>query len=152
MSSETESGFRAIPNTSLTAAGSGDNTAIVGPTIDRDAFLSPQKCTVFINWKAVLAATKLLTFKSVFLESSDASDMSGATTFATFENSTGTAVATDSGAGSTLTGCKRYGVHLGPAKRYMRLNMTPDLNASGTDTAEVSAVIALEQMYKGPAL
>lgn len=152
MSSENVSVARAAANTSVTAAGAGDNTAVTGTIIDRDAIYSPQKVTLAINWTATLAASKLLTLKSVLLESSDASDMSGATTLVTWEDATGTAIATDSGAGSTLTGCKKYGVHLGPAKRYVRVKFTPDLNATSTDTAALSATLIFDAMYKGPAL
>lgn len=152
MSSENVSVSRAAANTSVTAGGAGDNTAVTGTIIDRDAIYSPQKVTLAINWTATLAASKLLTLKSVLIESSDASDMSGATTLVNWEDATGTAIATDSGSGSTLTGCKKYGAHLGPAKRYVRIKFTPDLNATSTDTAALSATLIFDAMYKGPAL
>ena len=42
--------------------------------------------------------------------------------------------------GATVKGAAVLGLNVAEAKRYVRAKYTPDLNASGTDTAKVSSV------------
>jgi hypothetical protein len=135
--------LRAIPSTSVTAAGTGDNAAITGTIIDRLAYGNPDTCVVALPYTTTLAAAATMTFKSVLVEHGDASNLSDAVTFATLETSTGTVIETGGGGGSTNTGCKEYDVDLSGAKRYFRVKATPDLSASGTDTAVISGVVVV---------
>jgi len=128
---------KAADNTALTAAGSGDNTEVVGQIIDTTLYKHPLSVAVLISWKAVLAASKTLTLKNVAFEHSDDSGMSGGTDLSAPAD---VVVATDSGSGSTLHGCQMYKVDLAGCKRYVRLTHTPDLNATATDTATTAAV------------
>lgn len=131
---------RGSANATLTAGGSGDNTQVVGAIIDRAAYNYPLSCVLAITVKAVLAASKKLTLKSVILEHDDTSNLASATTFAAPAD---VDVLVDSGSGSTMTGQKEYDIDLAGAKRYIRLSFTPDLNATGTDTAEAASVVVL---------
>lgn len=121
--------------TAAIAGGSGDNTAITGSTIDRFATSGiPLNAQIVILWTATLAATKTLTLKDVKIE--DSADGSNWASFATFTNPG--VVATGPGGGGTVSGVTEIpGVDLSSARRYVRLVFTPDLNATGTDTATV---------------
>ena len=127
---------RAADNTALVAAGTGDNTAVTGVIIDRASYKYPQSMVASLSWQAVLAASKKLTMKSVVIEHGDASNLSDA---ANYVAPADVDVKVDGGSGGTYRGAQEYNVDLSAAKRYIRLKYTPDLNASGTDTAEVAA-------------
>lgn len=129
---------RASDNVAATAAGAGDNTAVTGQIIDRHAFGNPLSLALVILFKAVLAAAETLKLKSVLVEHGDQSNLSDAATFKTLEDSTGSTVATGAG---TIRDQKQYAVDLVGAKRYIRIKFTPDLSASATDTAELSALV-----------
>lgn len=134
--------------TALTAAGSGDNTAITGITIDRLAGSSvPLNAEIILSYTATLAATKTLTLKTVKVE--DSADGTNWADFATFTDPG--VVATGPTGGATLSGAVKLGVNLGAAKRYVRVDFTPDLSASGTDTAYVGAVVNLAGFDRVPA-
>lgn len=134
---------RAAAYTAVTAAGSGDNTAITGVIIDRkDTNYALEVCIAVPYTTALGAKDATLTFKSASIQHSDASDLTGAAAYATLESETGTAIVTAAGAG-TVTGVKKYNVHLGGAKRYVRFDMTPDLSAANTDTAGIGATVAI---------
>lgn len=133
-------GLRAGANTTATAAGTGDNTEIVGTTFDLQTYGYPKSAAVLINFTTTLAASKTLTIKNFAFEHGSASNMSDT---ADLSAPADIVAATDSGSGSTLTGVVKYNVNLQGAKRYVRITYTPDLNATGTDTANVGAMIIL---------
>lgn len=126
---------RATANASALAAGAGDNTLVTGVIIDRAAIGWPESCGVAILYTTTLAASQTLTIGGV-LQHGDASNLSDVTTFSTI---TGAVVATGVG---TFTGQVEVNLRLTGAKRYVRLNFTPDLSAGATDTAALSGVIA----------
>lgn len=130
----------AIASTAATAAGAGDNTAITGATIDLQAAGYPREALLAMGFTTALAANKTLTFKTVLITHDTASNMGTEATLATFSD---VVVATDSGSGSTITGTQEYRAALAGANRYVRFKLTPDLNASGTDTATVFGVVLL---------
>ncbi len=124
----------------LVAAGAGDATKVTGATIDRKNGTNGlyQSAVVSLAWHAVLAANKTLALALELQESNDGSNWDTAeVVYAS------TVVATDSGSGSTLMGVTTSAFDLSKRKRYARFNHTPDLNASGTDTAEVIGQIVL---------
>lgn len=134
--------MRASANTSATAGGAGDNTAITGVIIDRVALNLPLSAVFAIPFTTTLAAAATLTFKSAVIQHGDDPALADAATFATLEDATGTVIATGPGGGGTVTGCKEYDVDLQGAKQYVRINFTPDLSAANTDTAAVAGVAA----------
>ena len=151
MIGETTSTAYTAANTSVTAGGAGDNSAVTGVIIDRAAYNYPQKMTVSFAYTATLAAGKSLFLKTVLVEHDDASNLGSAATLATLENGTGTAIATSAG-GGTVTGTQKYNVWIGSAKRYIRLKFTPDMDATGTDTSAISVQVLMGGSYKAPAV
>lgn len=128
---------RAAANTAATAGGSGDGTAVTGVIIDRAALGWPQSAVIAIPFTATLAAAATLTIADT-LQHGDASDLTGATTLS---SQTAQTVATGPGGGGTVTGTYERNVSFRGAKRYVRVNFTPELSAANTDTAALSAVI-----------
>lgn len=125
---------RAAANTAATAGGSGDATAVTGVIIDRAALGWAESCVLAIPFTATLASTQTLSIAYTFQHGED----SGLSDAATLASATGAVVATGAG---TVTGVFEVGVSLRGARRYVRLNFTPDLSAANTDTAALSAVI-----------
>lgn len=132
---------RAAAYLTITAAAGQDGQAQTGVIVDRAGTDYSQFLVLAVPYTTTLAEGKKLFLKSVLVESSAASDMSGATTLITLEDSSGTAVATGGTGGSTETGVKCYSVPLGPAARYIRAKYTPDLDATGTDTAGIGGLL-----------
>lgn len=131
----------------ITAGGAGDDTKITGIVIDRKAFGSLPRCVdLDVYFSATLAATKTLSVAAVLEHSSDNENW---TAYATFDAAV---VATGPGGGGTVTGVARLalttddnpsggpGIDLGSASQYLRLDVTPDLSATGTDTATIASV------------
>lgn len=117
--------------TSVTAAGTGDATAINGTSFDRQSLNLPRSCVFTTLFSATLAATKTLSLTTVIQHSDDGS------TWAAYQSEAATVVATGPTGGGTVSGQHSIAVALGSAKRYVRAVVTPDLSASGTDTATV---------------
>jgi hypothetical protein len=128
---------RAAANTAVTAGGGGDNTAVTGVIIDRAALGWPQSVVAAIPFTATLGQGQILTL-AYTLQHGDNAGLSDATTFATAGAAT---VATGGTGGSTETGTFEVGIRLTGARRYVRLNFTPDLDRANTDTAALSAVM-----------
>lgn len=138
---------RAGANTAVTAGGAGDNTAVTGVIFDRAALGWPQSAVFAIPFTTTLAATQSLAINSCVVQSGEAANLSDATTFATRPNGN---VATSAG-GGTVTGTVEFDVNLSGAGRYVRFNYTPDLSASGTDTAALSSVAVFGGQIRLPA-
>lgn len=125
---------RAAANTAATAGGAGDNTAVTGVIIDRAALGWAESVVVAIPFTTTLASAQTLSV-SWTLQHGEDSGLSDAATLAT---SGAAVVATGAG---TVAGVVEAGVSLRGARRYVRLNFTPDLSAANTDTAALSAVL-----------
>lgn len=125
---------RAAANTAATAGGSGDNTAVTGAIIDRAEIGSPQSAVLAIPYTATLAAGETLSI-GYSVQEGNAANLSDAAVLAAADP-----VVVATGAG-TVTGTFEVNVPLAGAGRYVRANLTPDLSASGTDTAALSAVL-----------
>lgn len=126
----------------ITAAGSGDNTEVDGPSIDRQNATS---MSVAIVAQAALAATKTLVVKATIQDSADGStfaDVAAALQPGGAANST-VLTLTGGAGGSTERGVYQLGVNLASLRRYVRVQVLPDLNATGTDTATLAAVVSL---------
>ena len=128
---------RAVANTSLTAGGGGDNSAVTGVIIDRAVIGWPQSAVVALPFTATLAATATLSLTPT-VQSGNASNLSDAASLAA---PGATVVATGPAGGGTVTGCHEINVSLAGAGRYVRVNVTPDLSAANTDTAAISGVV-----------
>ena len=138
---------RAAANTAVTAGGGGDNTAVTGAIIDRAARGFPQSAVLAIPFTATLQEGETLSI-AYTVQEGQASDLSDA---ATLKTGTSAVVATGPSGGGTVTGCLEVDVPLSAAGQYVRANFTPNLSASGTDTAALSAVLVLGGMDRLPA-
>lgn len=136
--------------TSLTAAGTGDNTAVTGATVDRHHPSTGSlagSAQFVIAWSAVLAATKTLSLKAVKIEhSADGTNWSDYTTAADIG-----VVATGPTGGGTVSGVSTLPIDLSSAKQFVRIDFTPDLSATGTDTANAVATATLSGFDRLPA-
>lgn len=128
---------RAAANTAATAGGTGDNTAVTGAIIDRLAIGNPQSAVLAIPYTATLAAGETLSI-GYTVQEGQAANLSDA---ANLETAASAIVATGPSGGGTVTGVFEVNVPMAGAGQYVRANFTPDLSASGTDTAALSAVL-----------
>lgn len=121
--------------TIITAAGTADNTEIVGATVD-NAGMKYSSCLIVISYHTTLTAAKTLSIAADF-EHADNSSFTSSTTV-TLQAATVEAT----GAGE-IKGAVKFVVDLSDKGQYFRLNFTPDLSHSGTDVAQVEAVYLL---------
>ena len=145
----------AVRTTDLVAAGSGDNTEIVGASINRlDALGGGMADSLIFEVVgfATLTAAKLLNVIGTLEHSDDNSTFAAAA--ADFQPS---GVAAGSIGSVSATGANdvlfKYKVpKANGLKQYVRLKMTPDLTNSATDTARVGAIAILGGYQLIPAL
>ena len=125
--------------TSLTAGGTGDNTAVTGLAVDRFASGAvPLNAELMLAFEATLGSGNTLSLKTVKIEQSSDGQNWDATAYATFTDPG--VVATGPTGGGTVRGVVKLGVNLGSAKEFVRADFTPDLSAANTDTAKVTAI------------
>ncbi len=117
---------------SATAGGAGNNVAVTGLTIDRVALNVPRSVAFCIAFQASLSASQTLSILAPLIQHSP-----DGVTWTTLTTPTTPGVVSTGAA--TNHGAVRIGADLSAAYRYVRLNWTPDLSASGTDTAEIIA-------------
>ena len=129
----------AADNASLTAAGTGDNTEVVGAIIDRATTGFRQSLLAAIAWTATLAQAKTLSI-AWHLEHGNAANLSDAADLVSVASAV---VATGPTGGATLTGVLGNDIWVGGAGRYIRLKYTPDLSATSVDTAKCAALFVL---------
>jgi hypothetical protein len=134
---------RAGAASTLAAGGAGDNAAVIGVGIDREtlgvgygAGSVPYSALFGVAYTATLAAGKTLSNALLIEDSADG------TNWATYQT-IASAQAAISAAGGTVTGVQNFQVFLGSARRWVRFTWTPDLNASGTDTASIFPMLFL---------
>lgn len=136
---------RAGANIAATAGGSGDATEVTGTIFDRLAIGSPSSGVLAVSYTATLAEGETLSL-TYSVEEGAESDLSDAAVL-----KTGTVVlATGDTGGSTEAGVAEIDLNLKAAGRYVRADLTPDLSASGTDTAALAAVVVCGGMDRLP--
>jgi hypothetical protein len=112
---------------SITAGGTGDDTALTGASIDRLGYGST---SFVIAYKTTLAASETLSFAAEYQVSSDNSNWDTAVTLQA-------ATVARTGAVTNGQGVVKFDVNLEGLKRYIRFNFTPNLSRANTDTAVV---------------
>ncbi len=121
----------------------GDGSERNGTAIDRNALNSVAlSAIVTIPYYGALAAAKTVTIKSNVQHSSVSS--AGWADYNDKDNSTAntvTAGSTATTAAQTPSGVLEYDVDLAAAKRYVRVQVTPTLSATATDTVDIAGVI-----------
>ena len=122
---------------SVTAAGSGDATEANGTSIDTLSLPGDPTSVVFmIPVRAVLADGKTAVITANLQDSADNSNWGDITSPAVLM----TLISTG---GTTELGVAKLGFDLTKARRYIRIQVTPDLNAASVDTATVGNGIAV---------
>jgi hypothetical protein len=120
------------------AGGAGDNATVTGATIDRLGFGNGSLAGVLnagVAYDAVLASAATLSISYVVQDSDDG------VTFASYRTGAASVVATGPAGGGAVNGVFDIGsINLSSARRYIRLNYTPDLSAANTDTAALRAI------------
>jgi hypothetical protein len=119
--------------TTATAAGTGDNTAVTGATINRAGF---ESLLFALAWRVSLTAAKTLTIAAEYQESADGSSWDTAVAL-----ESATVVAT--GALTADVGQRQYKLNLAGKKQYIRFNFTPNLSHTSTDTVDIGAIAIL---------
>lgn len=133
--------------TSVTAGGTGDATAVTGIAIQRSAIGNPLNASLQLAFSAVLAATKTLSFGTVKIQ--DSADGSTWSNFISYTDPG--VVATGPTGGGTVTGVTKLHADLSGARDYVRVLFTPDMSATGTDTATIVAILNLAGFDRLPA-
>lgn len=132
------------------AAGTGDNTEVTSAAIDRQSVgKNSFSALIVIAGSAVLAEGETLQIASNLQQSSDdgSADAYADVTAATFAAET---VATGGAGGSTETFVYQKEVNLIELERYLKLQWTPNLSASGTDTFQIGAAVVLGGFVENP--
>lgn len=132
----------ALDSTAATAGGSGDATEAAGASLDTQALATKAGSVSFlIGAKCSLTAAKTLTVAARIQHSVDNSVWTDLVALATLLTLSAT---------GTNTGSCKVGSDLTGAKRYVRVAVTPDLSASGTDTATIFAVAVFGGLQELP--
>lgn len=126
----------ALALTDATAGGAGDAVEVNGASLDTSAaaYKRPNSVLFVVDAKATLAATKTLTITANLQDSANGSTWADITDPAVILTLTG------AGGGSTETGVGVLGYDLSRARKYVRIQATPDLSATGTDTASIVGI------------
>lgn len=131
--------FARAATAAITAAGAGDNTQLDGSTLDIEALATrPSSVMFLIPVTATLAEGETCTVTGLIQKSADGTNWDTLRASATLLTLTG------GSGGSTETGVARVGADVVESDcRYVRFRATPDLSASGTDTMQVGAAVAV---------
>jgi len=131
-----------------TAGGTGDNTEVDGPYVDRfDASSGmAMSAKLVIGYRATLAAAATLSLTANIQDDADGAN-AGVDYGPAYAK---TVVATGGGGGTTEVGKIELDFDLAAAERYLRTQITPDLSAANTDTCQVWATWIFFGAQKGP--
>lgn len=132
------------------AAGAGDATAVTGAYIDRTLGGTVGQVgsgKLIVEYKTTLSASKALSLAVSF---NDATSSGGAGAAAYGPSYASTAIVTDGGSGGTYTGTVEFDVDFSGARNFIAPIVTPDLTATGTDTATISGVWVLFGSDRNP--
>lgn len=125
-----------VGQSSATAAGTGDNTAVESAAIDRAGAVSYDSAVLNLSWLTTLTADKTLSFTVTYTESDDDSSYGSAVTLYA-------KAVVKTGAVTAGTGLTTIPFDLIGTKRYLKISVTPDLSHSGTDTATWMGTLVL---------
>lgn len=128
--------LRLSTGASATAGGTGDATSVTGLTIDRFANGSPMGVMdAGVAYEATLASGATLSIGSAVQDSADGTNWSD------YQTAAAVVAATGPSGGGAVGGMFDLGsINLSSARRYVRVNIKPDLSATGTDTASLRSV------------
>ena len=119
----------------ILAGGTGDGVKITGETVDTQGYSS---VAVVTGYLAALADTKTLSFAHELQESSDDSTWDTAEVV-----EAATVYGTGTTGGTNERGKAEFAIDMKLRKRYIRFNVTPDMSATGTDTATFHTIAVM---------
>jgi len=122
----------------ITAAAGLDNVKVTGQTVDRKSGTAiAHSAIIATGWLAALTDTKTLSLAHEYQDSADDSTWNTAVAIeaATVKQ---TAVAS-----TNYRGVSEHNLALSSLSRYIRINVTLDLNAGATDTALFYTIVVL---------
>lgn len=127
----------ALAITAATAGGSGDATEVDGVSFDLSSatYKRPNSALFIVDAKTTLTTDKTLTITANLQDSANGSTWADITDPAVIL----TITATGSGVGT-------LGFDLSRARRYVRIQATPELSATNTDTATFGGVVVFSGM------
>ena len=140
----------ALDPATITAGAGNDAVAVAGNIIDRQKSGRGYalSAALFLQYKAVLAATKTLTV-TVLVKGSSDSGMASPTTLVSYP---ATVVSTGGTGGSTNHGILKIAVDLSSADRYLQATVTQDLSATATDTVLTTGLLVFGGQDELPAV
>jgi hypothetical protein len=122
----------------ITAAGALDNVEVEGQTVDRKSGSAiAHSAIIATGWLAALTDTKTLSLAHAYQDSADDSTWN---TAVAIEAAT---VKQTAAASTNYRGVDEHDLNLRTLDRYIRINVTLDLNAGATDTALFFTVVTL---------
>lgn len=132
---------RVLGNQAATAGGSGDNTEVNGAWLDRNDAIAGlmMSAKLGISFTTTLGIGQTLAFD---VQVQHASDIAGSDAADYGPAVTGILAANGASGGATVAEVAELDVGLEGAKRFVRFQITPQLSAANTDTANWSAVVA----------
>lgn len=138
----------AADSTAVTAGGSGDAVAVAGTAVDRLAQGTPLSASIVYAIKATMANTKTLSLAYKVQSSVDSAftvpvDLPGSVIASVV-------VLNAKSDGSAQTIVVKHDVDLNGALQYVRVNFTPDLSNTATDTATLIPVWVFGGMAELP--
>lgn len=135
---QTLSAYAGNASAAITAGTGSDNSEITGDSVDIQALAKRPASVCFeIPIQATLADTETMTATGLIEKSADGSSWSTLLASATL-------LTLLSDGGSTEKGVARMGADIVESDcRYVRYKITPDLSASGTDTMQIGAGVAV---------
>lgn len=127
------------PVITVTAGGAGDGTEVTGTAVDRLGLPEP-----FLSVRASIPAVATLASGETLSIAANLQDSANNSDWSDYGNAlAATVVATGPSGGGVARGAASLDVDLSHARRYIRLQYTPDASRAGTDTATVGAASLL---------
>jgi len=139
LKAETISRFARAATAAITAGAAGDNTELVGTSLNIQTLSARPSSVVFeIPVTATLGATQTCIVTGLIEKSADGTNWSVMTASSTLLTLVG------GSGGTTETGVARVGADLIESDaNFIRFKATPDLNRANTDTMQIGAAVAV---------
>ena len=140
--------FNGLANTAITAGGGGDATAANGISIDTLSIGKAEAVMAFVTSTAALGAGQKLTTAVKFQDSADNSTWADVGVPVSYSGQSSVTVVTTAAGAGNYNQVAAAQVPLEYCRRYLRVVVTPDLDRSGTDTANVAALLVFSGLGK----
>lgn len=134
--------FYQAGNTAVTAGGGGDNTAINGAWTSRNISGKgiAKSVKILVAYSATLASGQTLSIACKLQDATSSGGANSADVAATHLNSFSQPLTVVASATGSNTGVAEFDFPLETCREFIRAVVTPDLSASGTDTATIQVI------------